>query len=166
FNVGRRIQITDFTLAEAAPLAAGLPGGELILRRVLYWTAGNPYMTQRLCAALAETTHNSPLTTHSVDSLCESLFLTKAAQESDDNLAFVRNRLLRSEADLASLLDLYQKVRSGKRVSDDETNPLCGILKLSGVAKEEGGLLKVRNRVYDSVFDKEWVAAHMPDAAG
>src|SRR5260370_9556779 len=50
------------------------------------------------------------------------------------------------------------------RVSDDETNPLCGILKLSGAVKEEGGLLNVRNRIYDRVFDREWVTAHMPDA--
>src|SRR5207247_6990804 len=101
FNVGRRIQITDFTLDEANPLAAQLPVGQGTLARVLWWTNGNPYMTQRLCEAVA----NSPRT--SVDALVEGLFLTKAAQDSDDNLAFVRNRLLRSEADLAGLLDLY-----------------------------------------------------------
>ncbi len=183
FNIGRRIVITDFTAAEAAPLADGLDivgatlrgrpstaevnhksrvtgdhSGSPLLARILYWTNGHPYITQRLCQALAE---NPGVT---VDSLVESLFLSRSARESDDNLAFVRNRLLRSEADLASLLDLYQKVSSGKRVPDDETNPLCGILKLSGVAKEEGGLLKVRNRIYDRVFDREWVVAHMPDA--
>jgi len=159
FNVGQRIAITDFTESEAEPLAAMLPGAQATLRRVLWWTGGNPYMTQRLCEAVARSRDGGQ-----VDGICESLFFTKTAQDSDDNLAFVRNRLLRSDADLASLLDLYQKVRSAKRVPDDETNPLCGILKLSGVAKEEGGLLNVRNRIYDRVFDKEWVVAHMPDA--
>jgi WD40 repeat protein len=76
----------------------------------------------------------------------------------------VRNRLLRSEADLASLLELYTKIRSGKRVKDDDTNPLCGILRLSGAVRVEGEDLKVRNRIYDRVFDREWVTAHMPDA--
>jgi WD40 repeat protein len=159
FNVGRRIAITDFTEAEAAPLAAMLPGGQGTLHRVLWWTGGNPYMTQRLCEAVARSGSGDR-----VDAICESLFLTKSAQDSDDNLAFVRNRLLRSEADLASLLDLYRKISEGKRVPDDETNPLCGVLKLSGVVKESEGLLKVRNRIYDRVFDREWVAAHMPDA--
>src|SRR5262249_39117232 len=107
---------------------------------------------------------HTPHTSREVDRLCAALFLSKAGQESDDNLAFVRNRLLRSEADLASLLDMYQKVRSGRKLADDETNALCGVLKLSGVAKEEGGLLKVRNRIYDRVFDREWVTAHMPGA--
>ena len=76
----------------------------------------------------------------------------------------MRNRLLRSEVDLAALLDLYQQVRAGKKVKDDETNPLVPVLRLSGVVNAPEGLLRVRNRVYDRVFDKDWVQSHMPDA--
>ncbi len=213
FNIGRRIRISDFTFADARHLAAGLVSrkaakdakdarraeeeGERLVRRILHWTGGQPYLTQRLCQAVAAermdewksgrvddpapTSGSSTLplvrgpqpatgpraggkSTQSVDRLCRQLFLSKAGQESDDNLAFVRNRLLRSEADLASLLDLYQKVRGGRKVPDDETNPLCGVLKLAGVAGEENGQLRVRNRIYDRVFDREWVKEHMPDA--
>jgi WD40 repeat protein len=66
--------------------------------------------------------------------------------------------------DLASLLDLYRQVREGKRVKDDGTNPLVPVLRLSGVCHVEGDRLRVRNRIYDRVFDKGWVLAHMPDA--
>ena len=162
FNIGRRILLTDFTPAEAAPLAQGLAGGTPVLNRVLYWTNGHPYMTQRLCRAIAE--EPDVVTPSAVDAICERLFLTKQARDTDDNLAFVRNRLLRSEVDLAALLDLYQQVRAGRRVKDDETNPLVPILRLSGVVSVRDGLLRVRNRTYDRVFDKEWVSAHMPDA--
>jgi hypothetical protein len=79
---------------------------------VLFWTNGNPYLTQRLCRAIAEEKATHPA---DVDRLCEALFLSKSARDTDDNLAFVRNRLLRSEADLASLLDLYTQVRQDKR---------------------------------------------------
>ena len=99
-----------------------------------------------------------------VDRVCEGLFLRHNAQESDDNLAFVRNRLLKSEADLASLLELYGKVRQGLFVPDDETNPLCGLLKMSGVCKVEAGRLTVRNRIYSEVFNRAWVEQHLPDA--
>src|SRR5256885_1278251 len=54
--------------------------------------------------------------------------------------------------------------RAGQRVADEETNPLCGVLKLAGVAKVEAGRLVVRNRIYGAVFDLSWVTAHMPDA--
>ena len=40
---------------------------------------------------------------------------------------------LRRPADCAALVDLYGKVRSGSRVRNDETNPLVGVLRLSGI---------------------------------
>lgn len=167
FNIGRRIELRDFTPKEAAPLAKGLDHGEhgehgeRLLSRILYWTGGHPYLTQRLCRACVESGAKSE---REVDSICTELFLTHTAKESDDNLSFVRNRLLRSEVDLASLLDLYGRTRTGKSVPDDETNPLTSILKLSGVANVEGGRLRVRNRIYEHVFDRQWVETHMPDA--
>jgi WD40 repeat protein len=172
FNIGKCIELKDFTAEEAAPLAAGLGGDRSMLARVLYWTGGHPYLTQRLCRVVSEhlsiePQHRTPNTEHPtavVDRRCTELFLTHTARESDDNLAFVRNRLLKSEADLASLLDLYGKMRSGRRVPDDETNPLCGILKMSGVARGEAGTLKVRNRIYEHVFDRRWIRQHLPDA--
>src|SRR5439155_21250823 len=99
-----------------------------------------------------------------VDRLCMELFLSHRAQERDDNLLFVRERLLRSEADLVSLLDRYAGVCSGKRVPDSDTDPLCTILRLSGVTRVRDGRLQVRNRIYERVFDRAWVAAHMPGA--
>ncbi|MGO8672736.1 MAG: AAA-like domain-containing protein [Capsulimonadaceae bacterium] len=162
FNVGRRVELADFTPTEAAPLTQGIPGGEPILRRVLYWTAGHPYMTQRLCREIAD--QPGAPTPDRVDALCDRLFLTKQARETDDNLAFVRNRLLRSELDLTALLELYRRVRSGARVKNDETNPLIPVLRLSGVVAVQDGVLRVRNRIYSRVFDKAWVLAHLPDA--
>jgi len=99
-----------------------------------------------------------------VDALCALLFLSKTARETDDNLAFVRNRLLNSEVDVAPLLDLYNHVCKGKRVRDDETNLLCSVLRLSGVVKVERGLLRVRNRINVQVFDRQWVRASLPNA--
>src|SRR5205814_8969633 len=65
FNIGKRIELTDFTDAEADLLRIGLEVGDLgtpgrpekearaLVKRVLYWTGGDPYLTQRLCQALA-----------------------------------------------------------------------------------------------------------------
>ncbi len=162
FNIGKKIEVRDFTAEEAAPLAQGLgENGNALLSRVLYWTGGHPYLTQRLCRSAAEAGIH---TSAELDKLCTNLFLTHTAKESDDNLSFVRNRLLRSEVDLATLLDLYRKLRSGKHIPYDETNPLCPVLRLSGVAAVRDGILEVRNRIYDHVFDSAWVEQHMPDA--
>ena len=180
FNIGRRMELHDFTREEAAPLAEGLrqyPGdseAEALLDRVLYWTGGHPYMTQRLCRAVAESLRETAGKSGGrrdaiedaarVDALCQQLFLTKAARESDDNLAFARTRLLRGEEDRAALLDLYGQALRGKRVKDDEANPLCPVLRLSGVVKAQHGLLVLRNEIYRRVFDSQWIAENMPDA--
>jgi WD40 repeat protein/Flp pilus assembly protein TadD len=166
FNVGRRIDLTDFAEAEAMPLAQGLgrerPVGGELLRRVLYWTGGHPYLTQRLCHSVAV----DPAVTSApdVDRVCERLFLSRSARERDDNLLFVRERLLRIDRDPAGLLDLYDQVRSRRRVRDDDTNPLVSVLRLAGITRVVDGFLRVRNQIYYQVFDREWVAAHMPDA--
>lgn len=214
FNVGTRIELTDFTFEEALPLAAGLgchsgtesgreagsgpssssssassgvsssssnsipdpcplplsppdvaptPNTQHLLKRVLYWTGGHPYLTQRLCRSLAQDLTRSP-GPGSVDRLVAELFFAHGARDKDDNLLFVRERLLRCEADLASLLDLYAQVRRGRLVRDDETNQLASTLRLSGITRARNGWLRVRNRIYARVFDPTWVAEHMPDA--
>ena len=166
FNVGQRIELSDFTESEAVILIDGLKKDDhqevAILNRVLYWTGGHPYLTQRLCKAVADDA--GVTSADGVDRVCEDLFLSSRAREQDDNLLFVRERILRSEVDIASLLDLYRKVRCERSVKDDDTNPLVTILKLSGVARVVEGGLKVRNRIYSTVFDSNWVKENMPDA--
>lgn len=166
FNIGCRIELTDFTEAEADPLCEGL-GADLerarkIVRRVLYWTGGHPYLTQKLCQRVAE--RADAASPAEVDRICNELFLSSRAREQDDNLLFVRERMLRGEKDLATLLDLYGQVRANKRIKDDETKPLVTFLRLAGITRVLNGLLFVRNRIYFRVFDYEWVIANMPDA--
>lgn len=166
FNIGRRIELSDFVESEAAPLAQGLGQDDRLrlrlLRRVLHWTGGHPYLTQRLCQAVADA---SPVSgTGDVDRICADLFLSHKARERDDNLLFVRERLLRSEVDTPALLTLYDKVRSGKKIVDDQTNPLVPVLRLSGITRVDTGCLRVRNRVYERVFDRQWVKSNMPGA--
>ncbi len=164
FNIGHRITLTDFTAAEAAPLARGMgANGAQLLARALYWTNGHPYLTQRLCRAILQ---GGCTTVADVDRLTERLFLSKSALDGDDNLSFVQNRMLRSEFPVADVLDLYGKVRAGKRIRDDETNPLCGLLRLAGITRAEhpAESLRLRNRIYETVFDADWVRKNMPDA--
>ncbi len=183
FNIGRRIELRDFTPSEVEPLAQGLISGpgetslhaprnaHRLLHRILHWTNGHPYMTQRLCQAVAEKLRaDAPREkvdcngASLVDGLCDGLFLTQSARETDDNLNFVSSRLLQSEADVSALLDLYEKVRAKRRIYDNETDPLCSVLRLSGVVTVRDGVLRLRNRIYAQVFDSRWVRDHLPDA--
>ena len=165
FNIGVRVELSDFILEEAGPLAQGLSTdpekGQRLIRRVLYWTGGHPYLTQRLCQAVFTSFGE---TTKDVDRVCSELFLSNRARERDDNLLFVRERMLRNETDLAGLLLLYRKVCAGTRVRDDETSPLVAVLQLAGIVRVERGYLRTRNRIYANVFNKDWVSENLPGA--
>jgi WD40 repeat protein len=183
FNIGQRIELDDFTAVEALPLAAGLEGpgmdrdlASVCMDRILHWSGGHPYLTQRLGRETAQTlatlgdsgrataNWNSEGVTRLVDRVCSDVFFAHRARDRDDNLVFVRERLLRSGTDVASLLDLYLQVRRGRWVPDDDLDPLVVQLRLAGIVRGVEGRLEERNRIYGRVFDPEWVRSHMPQA--
>jgi WD40 repeat protein len=172
FNIGRRIQLRDFTRAEADRLTQALGPPHLArerLHRIFYWTSGHPYLTQRLCRAVAEhpVTPHLPQTAshHQIDQICIALFLSRQAREEEDNLIFVRDSILRSDVDRTSLLELFRTIkRRPKSVPDDHANPLVNVLHLSGLVGSTDGWLRERNRVYARAFDLAWINAALPGA--
>ncbi len=175
FNIGRRIELVDFSRTEAQPLALGLGllcpacqglDTQALLDRIIHWTHGHPYLTQRLCRAVVESAQAGDRANEEslIDRLCEELFLSAHSGERDDNLVFVRERLLHTQADLASLLELYERVLAGQTVSDDRLDLFVSQLHLAGIVRVDEQRLAVRNRIYERVFDRPWVAAIKPIA--
>lgn len=175
FNLGHRIELHDFSPTEAAPLAhhlvasPGPPGIDptLLLDRILFWTHGQPYLTQLLCRAIAEPAaagRTSTLGSALVDDICHNRLLTPRARETDDNLLYVRERVVRTAADLSLLLELYEQILAGTTVPDDDRNELAHQLRLAGLVRAEQGRLVVRNRIYERVFDRAWITAIKPVA--
>ena len=169
FNIGQRVELHDFSLAETLPLADGLPGttekqNEQI-KRVWYWTAGHPYLTQKFCQALAS--RGIPLASSEIDALCHTIFLRRQAQEEEDNLKFVSRQVLFDEATRADILTLYGRIRAGKRFDlGDAPDALVKRLLLAGLVYPvpERQRLVLRNRIYAAAFDAAWAKANMPHA--
>jgi TolB-like protein/Flp pilus assembly protein TadD len=171
FNIGRRIELADFAASNAQPLAVGWQDGpaaalrspgchEALLARIFYWTNGHPYLTQRLARVVGS---NPQLQEPAqLDAICDQLFFGGRAREEEDNLLFVRDRILRTDQDLRAVLKLYNRIWEGAEVKDDETNRLIDTLRLAGIVRRQGEVLTVRNRIYHRVFDGDWVAANLP----
>lgn len=166
FNIGQRVDLTDFTRAEAQPLADGLhlPPAEAapVLDRVLHWTNGHPYLTQRLCQALVDE-RRPHWTDADVDRAVEYTFFG-AMSEQDNNLQFVRDMLTKRADDVEGVLTTYRAVRGGNRPVPDEEQSLNKLhLKLSGIVRRQpSGALHVSNRIYEAVFEDAWVRGHLP----
>lgn len=172
FNIGRRIEIKDFALNETLLLTEGLhrPNADELIRRVYYWSNGHPFLTQAICAEIAR--DESLRTAMDVDRLVARMFFDAKERQRNINLADVSNRLLSSylapdqkEEHLAAILDLYGRLlKRARAVPDDETNRLVAVLKLAGITRSVNGRLEIRNRIYEEVFNREWLTIHMPDA--
>ena len=165
FNIGRRVDLRDFTSVEAQRLVGGLGvpvEGEArqILDWALKWTGGHPYLTQRLCYELANRGRTQWSETD-VDQVVAETFLSAHGQQ-DSNLRFVldwlTNRLRFS--DLAGVLSTYRAIREDLYpIADMDHSPVVAHLKLSGVVRRasDKNILQVRNRIYETVFDRAWI---------
>jgi hypothetical protein len=164
FNVGRGIELTDFKEKEVAPLANELgDGGGRFLRRILHWTDGHPYLTQMLCANVAEKTRDGDSAEALVDAVVQEKLLSTSAHEEENNLKLVADRLTQATTDLRGVLRVYRDVLRGKLVKDVPASPIHTSLRLSGVVKPDAErTLRVRNLVYRRVFCEAWVRRNMP----
>lgn len=164
FNIGTAIGLYEFSRKDAQPLEDGLeliyPGkGAALLDQVFAWTHGHPYLTQRICQAISETTQCTDRE-KPVDHIVESLFLLKDAQK-EKNLQFVRSQIEASR-ERVQLLRLYQRIYKKKNIPDDERSPVQNRLKLIGLVRCEGSVLCVRNAIYRKVFTADWARKNMP----
>ena len=168
FNIGDRVNLTDFTFEEALPLADGLgmPQAEAqqVLRWMLQWTGGHPYLTQRLCKEMAEQ-NRTTWTETDVEALTGQLFLGDK-REQDSNLQFVRDMLTRRipNSDVSGVLKIYLQIHRKKvPVPDEDQSVVKAHLKLAGVVKREDRHLVVRNNIYSKVFDLAWITEQLPE---
>ncbi len=133
FNIGLAIELHGFNLQESLPLAKGFEGQvdnpQEVLKEVLDWTGGQPFLTQKLCKLILH--HVKSLASASIisDSTDEStrkvltinhLLISEIVQahiidnwESSDepvHIKTIRDRLLRNQHRASRLLGLYQKI--------------------------------------------------------
>jgi len=166
YNIGTHVDLSDFTLSELRPFQTVFekvfPGhGSDILQWVLDWTSGQPYLTQKLCAELIRTSETS-LTPANVEQTVNRLFLSDEARK-ESNLRAIQDRI-ESSPNKTQILQIYGQILRGRSVLDEERSPAKNELKLTGLALPiSQGRLGVRNRIYRTVFDPNWVRRNLPE---
>ena len=157
FNIGRRIELKNFSTEETAPLSKGLTEDReqagAVLQSIMNWTDGHPYLTQRLCEAIVSDKQNC-WSKDAVKELVEELFLS-GGDRNDNNLMFVRDMLTQRTPNrndsVKEILRIYKDVwLKQKTVLDEEQSLLKSHLKLSGIIRQDTPkkTLTVSNEVY------------------
>ena len=165
YNVGKTMWLGDFDAARdhLGPLVEVLSDdpelGRTLLDRVLYWTAGHPFLTNRLCQDLRG---EGVTTSKAVDRFVTEHYATLDRLGDDVHiqqiLRFVGERL----SDGLASFDLYERILKGRK-ERDQPSLAHAELKLSGLVRRGGdGLLTPRNRIYRRLFDRRWVSMTRP----
>jgi hypothetical protein len=168
FNNSFGVRIDDFTREEARTFLPGLArtcdGAEALLDAVVDWTGGHPALTQRLCYRLTQedAAQQALPARERVDALVRELFLS-SGRITDPILLDAERRFAgdRPEARISVMLHLYRRLLDGEPVPADGNNPRQFGLRIAGLAaereEEDGSFLRVRNRIFASVFNHAWV---------
>ena len=142
FNIGQAIELKGFTQEQAAPLAKGLEGKvdrhTQVLNEILYWTGGQPFLTQKLCKIVLEQAETS---NPDIAELVQDYIINNWEEnDNPEHLGTIRDRILSNQQRTSQLLGIYQQIiapnppllRGGKdstnsslvRGEKDSSNPL------------------------------------------
>ncbi|NES74880.1 MULTISPECIES: AAA-like domain-containing protein [unclassified Okeania] len=169
FNIGRGIELTGFSFKEAQPLVTGLAtkynNHQQILQAILNWTGGQPFLTQKLCQLILKSESFIPLGREKewVENFVRSMIIDNwESQDEPQHLRTIRDRLLLSNQ-RQKLLLLYQKILQTKGVKVNQS-PEQLELRLTGLVIHNRGKLKVYNRIYEAIFNLNWINNVLPEA--
>jgi WD40 repeat protein len=167
FNIGYAVELNGFTELEAKPLAEGLtPWAERpqeVLKAILSWSGGQPFLTQKLCQRVtaAQTFIASGQEAIAIQQLVQSTVITNwEYQDEPVHLKTIRDRLFSHPRRSGQVLELYQRLLKQGTIAC-ENIPEHSELRLSGLVVNQEGYLRVYNPIYQSVFSPHWVAAEL-----
>lgn len=183
FNIGRGIDLQGFQFHECQDFIKGMEGKvnnpQDVLKEILYWTGGQPFLTQKLCQLVVEEgewrvgnknyqlpsdkTSANPSATSVNTSVATVTQIVKSriienweSQDEPVHIRTIRDRILRNQQRCGRLLGLYQKILQYGEITADDT-PEQTELRLSGLVITCQGKLRVKNPIYQAIFNQAWV---------
>ncbi len=172
FNIGQAIELKGFEWEEVTPLIQGLdktveqPAS--VVKAILDWTAGQPFLTQKLCHLVVQLSQqtmgyggkmNIPQVTESfwIENLVKTRIIERwESQDEPEHLRTIRDRIERNGQRAGRILGIYQKVLQDIEIKSDDSREQIELL-LSGLVVRHEGILGVKNRIYQQVFNLQWV---------
>lgn len=168
FNIGQAIELDGFTLDEATalgePLRPWVDDPQQVLQRVLYWTGGQPFLTQKLCHLVINSAESSSESASAwVDQIVQQHMLDNWERHDEpEHLKTIRDRLWQQPQRLGQRLSIYQQVLEQGAVALDNS-PGQSELLLLGLVDRHDGHLRVKNPIYRAVFSPAWVQQQLND---
>ncbi len=135
------------------------PNYKKLLALVLQWTGGQPFLTQKLCKVLIDAPDSPNVGGEAawVENLVQSQIINNWERRSDlKEIRQMGDRLCQNQQRSLQLLRIYQQILQQDGVLINNT-PEQGELELLGLVTRQQGKLKVHNRIYEAIFNLNWI---------
>jgi hypothetical protein len=167
FNIGRAIELTGFTLAESTPLIQGLTPlpwhAPTLYQAILDWTSGQPFLTQKICQlSLQFYSHfNEENEVDFIRHIIKQKIINNwEFQDEPEHLKTIKNHLIYYHQKTVKILEIYQQILQEKSIKVDESLEKTTLI-LSGLLENDHGELKIKNQIYQAIFDLQWVTKEL-----
>ncbi|MGF1488284.1 MAG: AAA-like domain-containing protein [Prochloraceae cyanobacterium] len=164
FNIGCGIALEGFKIDEVSrSLTNGLRDNcdrpYVTIKEVLAWTGGQPFLTQKICNLIRA---SQIRVLEGKESLFVEQLIIKEIIENWENkdepehLKTIRELLTKNKDNPRLLLETYREILVTGEIKDKKNWENIELF-LSGIVRKEAGKLKVYNRIYETVFNLDWV---------
>jgi hypothetical protein len=163
-DIGVAVDLQGFTLAQSDSLIGGLSlkahRPKVVLQEVLKWTAGQPFLTQKVCKIICDN-RDLMIPIGKEAAIVEKLVRSQIIQDWEyhdvpEHLKTVRDRILIKQSSSQLLKTYYIILQEGELKADDVNQDHLR-LRRTGLVVKKNGNLQVANRIYQSIFDRQWV---------
>ena len=160
FTIAHPVELTDFTRADldlfTNELNLSVADAKAALDRIYYWTNGQPYLSQKLARSVARERVSGNIEAH-VDRIAMQQLAGRAAFHSEPHMSQIHRKVTGDKKYAEALLNLLGQIRKGVATETDLESPLQRRLMAIGlIVAADDGMLKIRNRLYESVFTARW----------
>ncbi len=182
-QLGKSFELNNFEWKQVKPLIEGLKGKvknpAAVMGEILYWTEGQPFLTQKVCKLIENYLGDSYLGNGDgsdnddrglVEDLVKICIIENwESQDEPPHLIRIGDRLLKNNQNSETLLKLYQKILNPPlefKLQNSDSNQVGIIadnsseqkeLIAAGLVSNKEEILKVNNPIYEAVFNEEWV---------
>ena len=163
FNIGRPIELNGFTFVESkTALVPGLSQvvkqPEETLKQVIDWTAGQPFLTQKLCYLIAEKANNEQPDVAAI--VKQYVIEDWESQDYPQHFRTIRDRLLFDKNIAFKLLDTYQQILESDSITAEDSK-IHSKLRFTGLVVKREGKLQVYNPIYREIFNADWIQTQL-----
>jgi hypothetical protein len=169
-TLGKAVPLPNFTDRQAErftdSLSEWFQNPQAVVQRIIYWTSGQPFLTQKLCRLAVEALEPKTSVKFSadhcwLDNLVQQRIIHNwEQQDNPEHLRTIRDRLLHTPQLSSNLLKLYRKILLSEKSNDGsicvEASELYQALLMTGLVIRNEEHLQVQNNIYRSVFDLSW----------